>query len=489
MTPARRVDGHRARRPRSSRRSPRRSTPPRARSCSSTAGGTEIASGGEVDAGRHEEDDARRCRRSQPGAYEIRWTSASAEDGDLDRGVTTFTVRAGAVRPAPTPTAAPSATPAASRPPPRRRPRRPSSPVAVRQRPAPERLDQRRPDPDRRRPRRRRRARALAAPRPLGSRRDAMMHRRPLRARRRRDARGRACLPRPGGGPRPHPQQHLPEPPAAGRLPRRARRSPSACRSRSCCSRTSAPTRRRRRPGKVPPAWLRYRPAGDRPDRLDLDRRPGHRRRRERRRRHDAVPVGLRLGRRRDAVGAPRPDLALARPVRDDPRHRRAGGLRGRRLARLGAGRLSRRDSGAGRRSIGLVFFVWLELVGDGTGPRTLFIVMVGYTAFTLAMMAQFGRDAWRRDGETFSRLVRAARAGSRRSASTDDPADDPSPAAVRDRPCSLPGWTLERHRDHRPRDRRRSCSTACPRRSRGSTSSARRASRSRRSSCSASSG
>ena len=52
---------------------------------------------------------------------------------------------------------------------------------------------------------------------------------------------------------------------------------------------------------------------------------------------------------------------------------------------------------------VGLVFFVWLELVGNGGGPRSLFIVLVGYTAFTLAMMAQFGRDEWRRDGETFS--------------------------------------------------------------------------------------
>ncbi len=52
---------------------------------------------------------------------------------------------------------------------------------------------------------------------------------------------------------------------------------------------------------------------------------------------------------------------------------------------------------------IGLVFFVWLELVGDGGGPSSLFIVLIGYTAFTLAMMAQFGRNAWRRDGETFS--------------------------------------------------------------------------------------
>jgi hypothetical protein len=52
---------------------------------------------------------------------------------------------------------------------------------------------------------------------------------------------------------------------------------------------------------------------------------------------------------------------------------------------------------------IGLVFFVWLELVGSVNGTRMLFVVLVGYTAFTLAMMAQFGRDAWRRDGETFS--------------------------------------------------------------------------------------
>jgi hypothetical protein len=51
----------------------------------------------------------------------------------------------------------------------------------------------------------------------------------------------------------------------------------------------------------------------------------------------------------------------------------------------------------------GLVFFVWLELVGNGAGPRSLFITVVGYTAFTLAMMAQFGRDAWRAGGETFS--------------------------------------------------------------------------------------
>ena len=52
---------------------------------------------------------------------------------------------------------------------------------------------------------------------------------------------------------------------------------------------------------------------------------------------------------------------------------------------------------------VGLLFFVWLELVGNGGGSRSLFIVLVGYTAFTLAMMAQFGRDEWRSEGETFS--------------------------------------------------------------------------------------
>ena len=52
--------------------------------------------------------------------------------------------------------------------------------------------------------------------------------------------------------------------------------------------------------------------------------------------------------------------------------------------------------------TIGFAFFVWLELVVQA-GPATLFIVLVGYTTFTLAMMAQFGRDEWRSQGETFS--------------------------------------------------------------------------------------
>jgi hypothetical protein len=52
--------------------------------------------------------------------------------------------------------------------------------------------------------------------------------------------------------------------------------------------------------------------------------------------------------------------------------------------------------------TIGFAFFVWLELVLM-PGPATLFVVVIGYTAFTLAMMAQFGRDEWRSRGETFT--------------------------------------------------------------------------------------
>ena len=50
----------------------------------------------------------------------------------------------------------------------------------------------------------------------------------------------------------------------------------------------------------------------------------------------------------------------------------------------------------------GLAFFVWLELV-PVIGTQTLTVVMVGYTLLTLALMAQFGRDEWRAQGETFT--------------------------------------------------------------------------------------
>jgi len=48
------------------------------------------------------------------------------------------------------------------------------------------------------------------------------------------------------------------------------------------------------------------------------------------------------------------------------------------------------------------VVVVWLELVLEA-GPSVLFIFLVGYTALTLALMAQFGRDQWRSHGEVFT--------------------------------------------------------------------------------------
>ena len=102
----------------------------------------------------------------------------------------------------------------------------------------------------------------------------------------------------------------------------RPRRSP--CRSSSSSSATCG----RRRPtwiaeGSLPPAWLRYTLRAHRPDRLGLDHRPGDRRELERRRRRDALPVGLRLGRAGDHLRDGRTGLALPRSVLDPPRHRR----------------------------------------------------------------------------------------------------------------------------------------------------------------------
>jgi hypothetical protein len=52
--------------------------------------------------------------------------------------------------------------------------------------------------------------------------------------------------------------------------------------------------------------------------------------------------------------------------------------------------------------AVGFGIVVWLELV-VGAGPDILFVVLVGYTALTLALMAQYGRDAWRANGEVFT--------------------------------------------------------------------------------------
>jgi hypothetical protein len=50
----------------------------------------------------------------------------------------------------------------------------------------------------------------------------------------------------------------------------------------------------------------------------------------------------------------------------------------------------------------GFAAIVWLELVASGAGSRTLALVIAGYTVFTLAMMAQYGRRTWSEHGEIF---------------------------------------------------------------------------------------
>lgn len=57
------------------------------------------------------------------------------------------------------------------------------------------------------------------------------------------------------------------------------------------------------------------------------------------------------------------------------------------------------RGLGAWPAVLGLAFFVWVELVYFGS----LGWILVAYTLITLAMMAAFGRDTWRNNGETFS--------------------------------------------------------------------------------------
>ena len=52
--------------------------------------------------------------------------------------------------------------------------------------------------------------------------------------------------------------------------------------------------------------------------------------------------------------------------------------------------------------AVGVFVVAWLELVLEAA-PSTLFVVVVGYTALTLVMMAQFGRDTWRANAEVFT--------------------------------------------------------------------------------------
>jgi hypothetical protein len=50
------------------------------------------------------------------------------------------------------------------------------------------------------------------------------------------------------------------------------------------------------------------------------------------------------------------------------------------------------------------VVFVWLELVyTSARGGRTLALAVLLYSAWTLLMMAQYGRETWRRNGDAFT--------------------------------------------------------------------------------------
>ena len=52
------------------------------------------------------------------------------------------------------------------------------------------------------------------------------------------------------------------------------------------------------------------------------------------------------------------------------------------------------------------VAFIWLELFGR-TSPRTLSMLLIGYTLFALAFAATFGRSAWTRYGDYFAVFLR----------------------------------------------------------------------------------
>ena len=86
--------------------------------------------------------------------------------------------------------------------------------------------------------------------------------------------------------------------------------------------------------------------------------------------------------------------------------------------------------------AIGLLVVIWIELV-QGTGSQVLFVTLLAYTAFTLAMMAQFGRDQWRAHGETFSvwfgLLGRLAPFAAVPATATADDPDDVDPDALDD--------------------------------------------------------
>ena len=143
--------------------------------------------------------------------------------------------------------------------------------------------------------------------------------------------------------------------------------------------------------------------------------------------------------------------------------------------------RAARRALGRWPAVVGFVFFVWLELVRVGRAAGPCPSSLVGYTALTLAMMAQFGRDAWRpraRRSRSGSGLLGPPRARS----PLDPTSDGRRPAAGRSRAGLLePGWTCRRRRAGRARRRLDPLRRPVADRRPGSTSSAHPASCPRR--------
>ena len=182
---------------------------------------------------------------------------------------------------------------------------------------------------------------------------------------------------------------------------------------------------------------------------LALDRGTDPRGRIERCRCGVAVPVGLRLGRLGAAERIPGAGLVVDRPIHHHLRPHRGG--------RSAAGSVGSRGAARGRLALasGSRPVAWCSSSGwsswhvSSRADRWR-LVLLGYTAITLLGMAQFGRDAWRQQAETFSvwfgvlgrmapiRAVRYARGRAGR------------PPALRDR-VSSPASGLARWCDGRP--------------------------------------
>ena len=140
----------------------------------------------------------------------------------------------------------------------------------------------------------------------------------------------------------------LSEPAAARGLPHRRRHD------RRAVVPVRPGARHARRPdgagaGRRRPGVAAHRAPRPRPGRVAVDHGAGHRRRVVGRRGRPDLPVDLRLGRRRDPVGAGLPGLGVARPVHDAPRPRRMGAPAARRPG-LGDDAAARRAPDLARR-------------------------------------------------------------------------------------------------------------------------------------------